>query len=451
MLVLWKELTPVTAQSSYPDLDDVYSSYVETASEQGWITGYADGRFKPYSTLSRQQMAIIMVRAMGWEDAATQMSADDVDQALDGFSDESAISEVARPYVATAGSKGLFGGDGDAHMNPKSGITRAQFCLVVFRAELSIRSVIQDVHSSTDWPDRTRLVLDLSKAPDDVTAYASADGILTVDYTGGAIAQKLDQPVEGSAEVQSVSALQLDYEPRTVRILVDLGRYSGFRVMSLAADDETGYRIEIDVYKRTDGPDGDGPPLVCIDPGHGGDASGAVGFAGTLEKDINLDISKYLADDLRKAGVQIIMTRDSDVAVDLHERAAIANRAKADVFVCVHNNAATDTDSNGTETFYWGDSAEWSSEGKTLAEILQRHLIAALGSYDRGAKTHWYDLVVLAETDMPAALCECGFLTNPAEEAKLLTPDYQQAAAQAICDGVLEYLNWSTTVYSTES
>ena len=205
------------------------------------------------------------------------------------------------------------------------------------------------------------------------------------------------------------------------------------------------------IHFLEDGPDGDGPPLVCIDPGHGGDASGAVGSAGTLEKDINLDISKYLADDLRKAGVQIIMTRDSDVAVDLHERAAIANRAKADVFVCVHNNAATDTDSNGTETFYWGDSAEWSSEGKTLAEILQRHLIAALGSYDRGAKTHWYDLVVLAETDMPAALCECGFLTNPSEETKLLTPDYQQAAAQAICDGVLEYLNWSTTVYSTES
>jgi N-acetylmuramoyl-L-alanine amidase len=59
--------------------------------------------------------------------------------------------------------------------------------------------------------------------------------------------------------------------------------------------------------------------------------------------------------------------------------------------------------------------------------------------------------VVLAETEMTAALVECGFLTNPAEEAKLLTAAYQQAAAQGIANGIFEYLGWSTTVYSTES
>ena len=117
----------------------------------------------------------------------------------------------------------------------------------------------------------------------------------------------------------------------------------------------------------------------------------------------------------------------------------------------MHNNAASDGDSNGTESFYWGDSTTFSPDGKALAECIQRHLVASIGSLDRGAKTHWNNLVVLAETEMTAALVEVGFLTNAAEEAKLVTAAYQQAAARGIADGVLEYLHWSTTVYSSES
>jgi hypothetical protein len=250
MLVLWQELPMVSGEPSFPDLDDVYRDYVQTATAQGWISGFPDGRFRPYSTLSRQQMAIIIVRAMGWQEVADGLSTNDVDDVLSAFADRADISQVARPYVAVAVSKGLFGGDSDGNLKPKEGITRAQFCMVVFRAELSLRSVIQEVRSSTDWPDRTRIVLDLSKAPDSVSASASADGILTVDYTGGVIADKLEQPIEGSAEIQAVNALQLSYEPRTVRILVDLGRYNGFRVMSLAPSEGKGYRIAIDVFRR---------------------------------------------------------------------------------------------------------------------------------------------------------------------------------------------------------
>ncbi len=85
-----------------------------------------------------------------------------------------------------------------------------------------------------------------------------------------------------------------------------------------------------------------------------------------------------------------------------------------------------------------------------MAEAIQRNLLAAIGSTDRGARTHWVNLVVLAETHMTAALAEVGFVTNPEEEAKLKTPAYQQAAAQGIANGVLEYLKWSTTVYTSE-
>jgi len=446
MLVLWQSLPLVEGKSSFPDLDDVYRAYVETACAQGWITGFPDGRFKPYSTLNRQQMAIIMVRAMGWEATAAGLSKADVNQILSTFVDQADIAEVARPYAAVAVSKGLFSGDGQGRFNPREGITRAQFCLVVFRAELSLRSVIKEVRSSVDWPDRTRVVLDLSRAPDSVTASTLAEGVLMVDYTGGAISGKLEQSIAGSAEVQSVSAFQVGYQPRTVRILVDLGRYNGFRVMSLAPSEGKGHRIAIDVFRRSDGPDGDGPPLICIDPGHGGTASGAVGTTGVLEKDINLKISLMVAENLRQAGLKVMMTRETDCAVDLHARGEMANAAKANLFVSVHNNAGApgDGEANGTETYY----CEGSAKGKLLAQSIQRCLIAALGSVNRGAKTAAF--AVLVDTKMPASLVEVGFLSNPAEEAKLITSSYQKTAADAVARGILEYLNWSTTVYSTE-
>jgi N-acetylmuramoyl-L-alanine amidase len=437
--------------TSFPDLDDVYRDYVEAAYAQGWITGYADGSFKPYSTLTRQQMAIIMVRAMGWEKTALELSGGQINDVLSAFSDHAAVSDVARPYVAVAVSQGLFGGDTGGRFNPKNGITRAQFCLVVFRAELSLRAVIEDVRSASDYPDKTRVVIDLSRAPGTVKAFATADGILTIDYTGGAVAGTYSQAIDGSAEVTGLSASQLSYDPRAVRIRLDLGRYQTFRVMSLAPSEDKGYRIAVDVFRRVDGPDGEGPPLICVDPGHGGEDSGALGVSGAKEKDINLAISLLLADDLRAAGLQVMMTRDDDSFPALHGRPLIANAAKASLFISVHNNAmgsSSDSDVGGTETYYWGTSAQSSAEGDLLAEAIQRNLLDAIGSVDRGVKSAQY--VVLAETEMVAALVEVGFMDNAAEEAKLITAAYQQAAAQGITNGILEYLNWSTTVYTTE-
>jgi len=452
MLVLWQEVPISTNASSFPDLDDIYRSYVQTATAQGWITGYADGRFKPYSTLSRQQMAIIMVRAMGWQDAAQGLSTQEIAQVLSAFPDEAKISDVARPYVAVAVSEGLFGGDAEGYLKPKNGITRAQFCLVVFRAELSKRAVIQAVRSSCDYPDKTRVVLDLSKAPGTVTAFASPNGTLTIDYANGAIGGRLSQAVTGSTEISSVSASQLSYEPRAVRITLDLGRYRTFRVMSLAPSEGKGYRIAVDVWNRVDGPATDGPPLICVDPGHGGSDTGAIGASGTKEKDINLAISLLVSDNLRKAGLQVMMTRSDDSFPALHDRPLMANNAHANLFVAIHNNAmgeASASDVSGTETYCFGSGGVPSPEGWLLALAIQRDVVASIGSVDRGVKTAGF--VVLSESDMTAALVECGFLTNPDEEAKLVTPAYQNAAAQGITKGILEYLGWSTTVYSAES
>jgi N-acetylmuramoyl-L-alanine amidase len=448
ILVLWRGVTPVSDGPYFSDLDIVYRSYVLTAATQGWITGFADGSFRPYVTLTRQQMAVIMVRALGWEAEAEALSSAQIADTLAAFSDQADISSAARPYLALAVARGLFNG---AHgtLMPQDSITRGQFCLVVFRAELNSLAVVQQVRSASDYPDKTRVVIDLSRAPGTVTAAISADGSLTVDYTGGGIGGVLTQAID-SPEVKTVTARQFAYDPRTVRITFALTRYQTFRVMSLAPSEDKGYRIVVDAFRRVDGPAGDGPPLICVDPGHGGTDTGAIGTTGTKEKDINLSIATFLAQDLRDAGLSVIMTREDDTLPTLQQRTEIANAALANLFVCVHNNAAGDPEANGTETYYWGTPDDYSPEGKLLAEAIQRNLLATCGSADRGARTHWLNLVVLAQTDMTAALVEVGFLSNAEEEAKLNTPAYQQAAAQGITKGILEYLKWSTTVYTSE-
>ncbi|MGI5940494.1 MAG: N-acetylmuramoyl-L-alanine amidase [Thermoleophilia bacterium] len=444
VLVLWQRV-PLTkaAGYSFSDVDSVYRPYVSAAVAQRWVGGYADGLFRPYSTLTRQQMAVIMVRALGWDTQARNLSSASVQKTLAAFSDSRDIASNARAYVALAVDRGLFGGSNGRFL-PNSGITRAQFTLVVFRADLSQCAVIQRVRFSSDYDDKTRVVFDLSRAPGKITSAVTADGNLTVDYTGGALAAPMSQAI-GSPEVASVDARQYAYNPRTVRVTLNLTSYRTFKVMSLApSGDNSCHRIVVDLYRCVaETPKRDGPPLICIDPGHGGSASGAIGVSGSLEKDINLDIAKFVAADLRAAGLEVLMTRDDDRFVGLQERANIANAAQATLFVSIHCNAINNADVKGTETFYEGTAADYDPESKLLAEAIQRALVKALGSKDRGAKT-WYGqtLVVLAKSTMTGVLTEVGFLTNAEEEAKLLTADYQRTAARAIADGIIEYLEW---------
>ena len=453
ILVIWQgiSLAPAgTSTSHFSDVDSVYKQYVEAAANKGWVGGYPDGTFRPYNQLTREQMAIELIHSMGLDSAVDAFSSAKIAQALAPFSDAAAISASARPYMALAVTRGLFNGDG-TRLSPKSGITRAQFCMVVVRAELSGLAVPQGVRFASDYPDKTRVVVDLSQAPGAVTAAIAADGTLTVDYAGGGIAGTLTQVV-GSTEAKTVTATQLTYRPQVVRLTFKLARYQTFRVMSLAPSQTYGYRIVVDVFRRTDGPPGDGPPLICVDPGHGGTDPGAMGADGTPEKVLNLAISLALAQDLQDAGLAVMMTRSDDSYPTLQQRTDMANAAPASLFVAVHNNAG-DPGASGTETYYWHDPTDptkYSVEGQKLATLIQQDLVAALGSVDRGAKTHPKDLWVLAQANMTSVLTEVGFVDNPVEEAKLETPAYQKLAAGAIAKGILDYLAWSTTVYTTE-
>ena len=175
------------------------------------------------------------------------------------------------------------------------------------------------------------------------------------------------------------------------------------------------------------------PFTVALDAGHGGWSSGAV-YQGIQEKDLNLPITLRVGELLAGRVRQVVMIRPEDTYMGLYERSDMANAAGADVFLSIHCNANENENIQGIFTY----SYPGSEPGEALAGHIQREVAAATGGLDRGLLTN--DYVVLRETNMPAALLECGFLSNPAERLLLADPAYQEKIAQGAAAGILAYL-----------
>ncbi|WP_305767463.1 N-acetylmuramoyl-L-alanine amidase family protein [Candidatus Epulonipiscium viviparus] len=175
--------------------------------------------------------------------------------------------------------------------------------------------------------------------------------------------------------------------------------------------------------------------LIVVDAGHGGNDSGAVGHSGLYEKNVVLKVARKLAELLALAGIEALLTRNSDTYLTLMERSTLANNKGAEYFISVHANSATNNTARGIETYVY------SKVGKSypLAQDVQKHLIAATGFNDRGVKVGNFS--VLRETKMPAILVEIGFVSNPEEEALLSNDAFLDKIAISIYNGVAEYLN----------
>ncbi len=186
---------------------------------------------------------------------------------------------------------------------------------------------------------------------------------------------------------------------------------------------------------------------IVVDPGHGGPDPGAMGADGTPEKVFNLAMGMDVANYLRQAGATVIMTRTTDVSPagadysmssavpDLQARVNIAEKANANLFICIHNNSATEL-AHGTETYYSPDST-LATQSARLAQDIQTETVNQIGLTDRGVKQANY--YVLKNTTMPAILIEVGFITNIDEEKALASPDVQAKAALGIYRGILVY------------
>lgn len=189
-------------------------------------------------------------------------------------------------------------------------------------------------------------------------------------------------------------------------------------------------------------------PVVVLDSGHGGMDPGKIGIDGSLEKDINLQISERLKMYLEASDVDVIMTREDDRGLyeesddskkmaDMKNRCKKIEEANPDLVVSIHQNSYHQEPVCGGQVFYY----KTSERGKRLAEILQRRFDFVLGEKNtRQAKPNG-NYYLLLHVKQPIVIVECGFLSNWKEAAALNSAEYQDRLAWTIHMGVMEYLN----------
>ncbi len=178
-----------------------------------------------------------------------------------------------------------------------------------------------------------------------------------------------------------------------------------------------------------------GATVVAIDPGHGGGDPGAVGINGLQEKIAVLSISTQVAEQLRRKGINAVLTRTSDREIDLSPRVATAARVKADLFVSIHANAISLSrpDINGLETYYYA-----STQGYRLARAIHNRILKNTDMQDRGVRQARF--YVLRRTKMPSVLVETGFVTGSKDAARLSSPAQRTQLAEAIAQGIVDYI-----------
>ncbi|MCX7772088.1 MAG: N-acetylmuramoyl-L-alanine amidase [Clostridia bacterium] len=192
-------------------------------------------------------------------------------------------------------------------------------------------------------------------------------------------------------------------------------------------------------------------PVVVIDAGHGGEDPGVVSqYSGLAEKDLNLHIAQLVKAYLEQDGYTVIMTRDADALQyspgttnitdkrrqDLTKRKKIIDESNADIAVSIHMNGFSDTQYSGAQTFFPPSSVE----SERLAKSIQNAVVANVDpSNKRVALVKKERIVILRDLKVPTALIECGFVSNPDEEKKLNTPEYQELLAKGIKLGIDSY------------
>jgi N-acetylmuramoyl-L-alanine amidase len=170
---------------------------------------------------------------------------------------------------------------------------------------------------------------------------------------------------------------------------------------------------------------------VVLDPGHGGDDPGAT-RNGLREADLVLDLARRIEGRLTAIGVSVVYTRTESTCPSDEERAALANRAEADVLLSLHCDSHDHVDASGVASFFFGRDRRtaWSAVGEHLADLLQREIVARTGLAN--CRSHGRSWRLLQQTAMPAVRLEAGYLSHPEDAARLADPAFRDTLAEAV-------------------
>jgi len=207
-----------------------------------------------------------------------------------------------------------------------------------------------------------------------------------------------------------------------------------------------------------------GHKIVVLDPAHGGHDPGAVGPSGLAEKDVTLVLAKQIRNAL-SSDYAVYLTRDGDYWLDIEKRTAVANHYRADIFISLHAGGSLHHKAQGMAIFLHGHgsgqglspepaenvgnggetlrpwdqiSLRHTAKSNRLADFVHDELVARLNPMDRGIQR--VPCLVLRGADMPAVLVEIGYVSHPAEENELGDPSYMSAIAEAIGQGIRDFL-----------
>ena len=190
---------------------------------------------------------------------------------------------------------------------------------------------------------------------------------------------------------------------------------------------------------------------IIIDPGHGGEDCGAIGYDNILEKDLNMAISMKLGDYLKAAGYTVVFTRTEDKLLykeeenikgmrkfyDLKNRVNIANSYDNYLFVSIHMNFYGAPESKGLQVYY----STKNEQSRIAAEKIQNAVVSKIQPSNKRKIKAGNDLYILENATDAAVLIECGFLSNPDECKKLSEKEYQKELCFAILCGIIDYMN----------
>ncbi len=181
---------------------------------------------------------------------------------------------------------------------------------------------------------------------------------------------------------------------------------------------------------------------VVVDAGHGGKDNGAFRRYGGAEKLATLDVAKRLERKLRESQLRTVMTRSSDVFVELDERVRIENSQTNAVFVSIHFNDSRKRGIHGFETYYH------SSTSRDMAQRIQQHLLTIPHSANRGV--HFANFRVVRNARCPSVLIECGFLSNRTEGGEARDSEYRELLADKIAQALVE-MRYGHGVYNAKA
>lgn len=285
-----------------------------------------------------------------------------------------------------------------------------------------------------DLTDSTDINIELSKSVDyDVKKFSYPDR-LVVDIAGINIDfDTVDLPKATGLVSEIRGSQYMNQGVEYNRIVFDLNQFNSYKVLS----EKPGEIITITLQKQKTSESVKEEPgnMIYIDPGHGGFDPGAIGNSGLEEKAVNLAIARQVFEILQRNGYNAKMTREEDVFISLKERVQMANQAGARIFVSIHSNSSSKKLSEGTEVYL---APNKNGESLQLARRIYKKLLADLQLFDRGVRKE--NFYVIKYTDMPAALVEVAFLSNPHEESLLQSDLFREKAAKAIAAAISEFL-----------